>query len=141
MNVSLAIYCADIGSIRKDNFGWAVVDGDGQRGGTVIGELVDAVVGSLAAGVKVALGFECPLWVPVPDDASGLTAGRTVDGNRPWSAGAGASALAAGLTRPLGSCARSVWACETGVRRCRARIWTGGNSQGPLRACSFGKRS
>ena len=96
--VGLAIYCADIGSIRNDNFGWAVVDGDGQRDGTVIGGLVDEVVGSLAAGVKVALGFECPLWVPVPDEPSGLTAGRAVDGNRAWSAGAGASALAAGLT-------------------------------------------
>lgn len=52
----------------------------------------------MGAGVKVARGFECPLWVPVPDDPSGLTAGRAADGNRAWSAGAGASALAAGLT-------------------------------------------
>lgn len=99
MNVELlAIYCADIGSIKNDNFGWAVVDGDRQRGGTAIRELVDEVVRSLAAGVKVALGFECPLWVPVPNDPMGLTAGRAVDGNKAWSAGAGASALAAGLT-------------------------------------------
>ena len=94
----LAICCADIGSIKKGNFGWAVVHGDRQRGGKEIGGLVDDIVGSLAAGIKVALGFECPLWVPVPDEPSGLTAGRAVDGNKPWSAGAGASALAAGLT-------------------------------------------
>ena len=94
----LAIYCADIGSIKNGNFGWAVVHGDRQRGGKEIGGLADDLVGSLAADNKVALGFECPLWVPVPDDPSGLTAGRAVDGNKPWSAGAGASALAAGLT-------------------------------------------
>ena len=95
----LAIYCADIGSIKRGNFGWAVVHGGEQRGGKKIGELVEDVVGSLAAGIKVALGFECPLWVPVPDEPRGLTAGRAVDGNRAWSAGAGASALATGLTR------------------------------------------
>ena len=113
----LAIYCADIGSIKRDNFGWAVVHGDRQRGGKEIGELVDDVVGSLAAGIKVALGFECPLWVPVPGDPSGLTAGRVVDGNKPWSAGAGASALATGLT-------------ETGwiLRDIRRRLRDGGVS-------------
>ncbi|MCY3597620.1 MAG: hypothetical protein OXG71_09345 [Rhodospirillales bacterium] len=94
----LAIYCADIGAIKHGNFGWAVVRGDSERSGKAIGGLVDDVVGSLAAGVKVALGFECPLWVPVPDDPDGLTAGRAVDGNRAWSAGPGASALATGLT-------------------------------------------
>ena len=94
----VAICCADIGSIKNDNFGWAVVHGDRHGGGKAIGGLVEEVVGSLAAGVKVALGFECPLWVPVTDDPSGLTAGRAVDGNRAWSAGPGPSVLATGLT-------------------------------------------
>ncbi len=94
----LAVACADIGSILNRNFGWGFVCGGQQRSGEKIDELVDEVVTSLASGVKVALGFECPLWVPVPDDPFKLTAGRVVDGNKPWSAGAGASALAAGLT-------------------------------------------
>lgn len=94
----LAIYCADVGSIKNGNFGWAVVHGGQQRGGKKIGELADDVVGSLGAGIKVALGFECPLWVPVPDEPSGLTAGRAVDGNKTWCAGAGVGALATGLT-------------------------------------------
>ena len=85
----LAVYCADIGSVKNGNFGWAVVRGDRQRGGKSIGGLVEDVVASLAAGIKVALGFECPLWVPVPDDPAGLTAARVVDGNRSWSAFAG----------------------------------------------------
>ena len=93
-----AIFCADIGSIKRGNFGWAVVDADQQRHGTVIGGLVDDVVDVLCTGRKVALGFECPLWVPMATDPRDLTAGRAVDGNKPWSAGAGASALAAGLT-------------------------------------------
>ena len=85
----LAIYCADIGSIKNDNFGWAVVHGDRQRGGKEIGELVDDVVVSLAAGIKVALEFGFPLWVPVPDDPSGLTDARVVDGNESWPARSG----------------------------------------------------
>ena len=94
----LAIYCADIGSIRRGNFGWAVLDGDHQHHGEAIGGLVDDVVANLAAGTKVALGFECPLWVPVSGEPSDLAAGRAVDGNRSWSAAAGTCALAAGLT-------------------------------------------
>ena len=60
----LAIYCADIGSVKRGNFGWAVVHGDRRRGGNDIAELVDDVVDSLAAGIKVALGFECPYGFP-----------------------------------------------------------------------------
>ncbi len=111
----LAIYCADIGFIKNDHFGWAVVAGDQHRGGKEIGGLVDDAVGSLAAEIKVALGFECPLWVPVSDDPSGMTAGRVVDGNKPWSAGAGASALAAGLTE-------SAWILREIRRRLRGRV-------------------
>ena len=94
----LAIYCADIGCIKNDNFGRAVVHGEEERGGKEIGELVADVVVSLSAGSREALGFECSPWVPVPEDPLGLPAGRAVVGNKPWSAGAGASEMAAGLT-------------------------------------------
>jgi len=50
------------------------------------------------AGGKVALGFECPLWLPVADDPRELTAAREGEHNRPWSAGAGTGSLATGLT-------------------------------------------
>lgn len=46
----------------------------------------------------MALGFECPLFVPVPRDPQKLTSARAGEGNRPWSAGAGAAVLATGLT-------------------------------------------
>jgi len=46
--------------------------------------LADAVTDDLDAGLPVALGFECPLFVPVPDEAELLGSAREGDGNRPW---------------------------------------------------------
>ena len=45
------------------------------------------------------LGFECPVFVPVPDLHSALGAARNGEGNRAWSAGAGAGALATGVVQ------------------------------------------
>jgi hypothetical protein len=45
----------------------------------------------------VALGFECPLFVPVPEESLRLGMARQGDGNRAWSAGAGSGALATGI--------------------------------------------
>lgn len=100
----VAIYCADIGSVPNRRFGWARGEADEQaidrhRGGTEIAELVDAVTEDLSAGRPVALGFECPLYVPVPGEPLKLGAARVGEGNRSWSAGAGAGALATGLVQ------------------------------------------
>lgn len=100
----LAVYCADVGSIRQGNFGWAREEVparkiERQRGGTEIRELIDAVAKDLAAGIPVALGFECPLFVPVPEDPFRLGAARPGEGTRPWSAGAGTGALTTGLVQ------------------------------------------
>ena len=100
----LAIYCADVGSIKQGNFGWAreeVPAGDIERhrGGTEIAELVGVLFEDLSAGVPVALGFECPLFVPVPEDPFRLGAARPGEGSRPWSAGAGTGALTTGLVQ------------------------------------------
>ena len=98
------IYCVDIGSIKSGNFGWAGVSID-SSGNQIscdesedIWKLVDETAERLNNGAKVALGFECPLWVPVRDDPKELTSARAGDGNRPWSAQAGPMSLAAGLT-------------------------------------------
>src|SRR4051794_11293405 len=94
----LAVYCADVGSIKQGNFG-SVREGvpageiERHRGGTEIVELVDALAQDLDAGVPVALGFECPLFVPVSEDPFRLGAARAGEGTRPWSAGAGTGAL------------------------------------------------
>lgn len=100
----LAVYCADVGSIKQGNFGWAREDvGAGKlerhRGGREIVDLVDALAEDLAAGVPVALGFECPLFVPVPEDPFRLGVARPGEGARPWSAGAGTGALTTGLVQ------------------------------------------
>ena len=102
---AIAIYCADIGSVAKNRFGWArglsTDSGLDLTSGPDIMDLVGAVAEDLKAGIPVALGFECPLFVPIRDDPVRLTAGRTGDGSRPWSAGAGAAVLATGLTETV----------------------------------------
>lgn len=57
------------------------------------------VASELNTGVKVALGFECPLFVPLVSDENQLTRGRPGEGSRAWSAGAGCGALATGLVQ------------------------------------------
>ena len=98
----LVVYCADIGSVAKRRFGWARQRTDGAqpaiRRGTDISKLVQAVAADLNGGRSVALGFECPLFVPIRDNPEELTSAREGEGNRPWSAGAGAAVLATALT-------------------------------------------
>ena len=98
---SLVVYCADIGSVTGGNFAWASAStGPNSRlsTDTNIRRLVTHVAHDLKCEKKVALGFECPLWVPVACDPRELTSARCGEGNHPWSAGAGATSLAAGLT-------------------------------------------
>ena len=96
----LAVYCADVGSIKKGSFGWAMSTyPDFQKcKGKDIRVLAGQVAGALRAGAKVALGFECPLWVPIDPDPEKLTSGRIGEGNRPFSAAAGTTSLVTGLT-------------------------------------------
>jgi alkylated DNA nucleotide flippase Atl1 len=100
------IYAADIGSIASGNFGWARLDpGQGtaqveRNDGTEIAELVDAVAHDLDVEERgVALGFECPLFVPVPEDPFLLGTARFGEGNRPFSGGPGTGALVTGLVQ------------------------------------------
>jgi hypothetical protein len=65
--------------------------------GNSIEDLVSGVAEKITSGAKVALGFECPLYVPLRDEPMLLTKARTGEGNRSWSAGAGCGALATGL--------------------------------------------
>jgi hypothetical protein len=100
----LVVYCADVGSIPKARFGWAraeVPDPEVEResgGLTEIVELVHALVEDLAAGTPVALGFECPLFVPVRDDPQMLGSARPGEGSA-FSAQAGATSLTTGLVQ------------------------------------------
>lgn len=95
----LLVYCVDIGSVKSDRFGWARLDPSTHelRKGGDIAELASKVADDLKADHPVALGFECPLFVPVPQEAQELGSARPGEGNRAWSAGAGAGSLAIGL--------------------------------------------
>ncbi len=90
------VVCADVGSVAKGNFGWWASTGDsGDRPST----LSRFIANSLSKGEAVAVGFECPLFVPLHDDETRLTSARPGEGSRAWSAGAGCGALATGLVQ------------------------------------------
>ncbi len=97
----LVVYCADVGSIPRANFGWARVEAGSETcsGGAEITELAAAVADDLTRKRPVALGFECPLFIPVPDDPMALGRGREGEGSRPWSAQAGAGSMGVGLAQ------------------------------------------
>ena len=112
----LVIHCADIGSVKKGNFGWARLAIDEPDStcttGREIHHFVDGLAADITAGFHVALGFECPLFLPLSVDPMALTSARPGEGDRAWSAGAGASSLATGLTE-------TVWIFEQVRQRIR----------------------
>jgi len=95
----LRVFCADIGSVTTGKFGWAAVDATGRdrESGSEIVELAQRIATHLGSGAPAAVGFECPLFVPLREDPMRLTLARRGDGSRAWSAGAGTGALATGL--------------------------------------------
>lgn len=97
----LAVYCADIGSIAKGNFGWARLepDVDSMECDQRIDEMVERLAMDLHATRPVALGFECPLWIPVPEASSELGMGRPNEGSPSWSSQTGGCVLATGLAQ------------------------------------------
>ena len=101
---SLAIYCADIGSVAKGNFGWARLN-CAETPTCIVGQdirdFADNIADDLNSSRPVALGFECPLFIPIPDDPEYLTSAREGEGNRAWSAGAGAGSLVTGLSETV----------------------------------------
>lgn len=99
---NLSVFCADVGSIKAKKFGWAARLSDGR---SLLGQDIEEFAGSIADEIKrarkVALGFECPLFVPMRDDPVLVNGARKGEGNRSWSAGAGTGALATGLVEIL----------------------------------------
>lgn len=92
----LTVVCADIGSVAKGNFGWwSSAGANGQQPSS----LASHVAALLKQPSPVALGFECPLFVPLVEDEACLTNARPGEGSRAWSAGAGSGALATGLVQ------------------------------------------
>ena len=96
VDVNRIVVCVDVGSVRRKRFAWASdtdLEGAGPDG-------LEAQLRSWqAAGAQVALGFECPGWVPVPMASIDLGSRRSGEGRYPWSAGAGSGALATGIAQ------------------------------------------
>ncbi len=101
--LNLVVFCADVGSVTAGNFGWARTETESsavtERDTSRPADLACAVAEELLAANPVALGFECPLFVPVPAADKALGAARAGEGNRAWSAGAGSGVLATGLVQ------------------------------------------
>lgn len=78
-HMRLSVFCVDIGSIPKGNFGWYGVTPEPRSGQDPEG-LVREISSELSLGHHVSLGFECPLFVPLPQDPIGLTSKRKGEG-------------------------------------------------------------
>lgn len=98
---SHAAFCADVGSIPANKFGWASSIYGKLKTGTDIEIFAQEITKAINAGCKVSIGFECPLFVPVREAPKMVAAARSGEGNRSWSAAAGTGALATGLVESL----------------------------------------
>jgi len=91
-------WVADVGSVRGGRFGWCRSTGpEDHKTGSDIEAFAAGIAEDVRSGMKVALGFECPLFVPVTVEADNLTSARKGEHNRSWSAGPGCAVLATGL--------------------------------------------
>jgi hypothetical protein len=136
------IYCADIGSVLRGAIRLGADRPRRRRSRdtswwhTEIIELVQSVADDLDAGRSLALGFECPLFVPVPEEALRLGMARAGETNRSWSARAGRA------------CSRPEWSRSPGCSpsclvngRKRASISTGGEFEQTEGGVFLGKPS
>jgi hypothetical protein len=118
------VYAADIRSTRCKasgipNFGWVKVDPADPatlRGSSDIGKLAEQIIADLQGGRNVALGFEAPLFIPVPAPSSALCYGRENDGNRSCMAPAGLTVTALGLHKSAWILARIGECCGSSIQ-------------------------
>lgn len=91
----IAILVADVGG--SGNFGWAGKWSDSTQHGTSIEELGTTLVDLVRDGWRTCLGFECPVFIPCPNDARALSKQRDGERGKPWCAGAGANSCIIGV--------------------------------------------
>ncbi len=102
------IYNIDIGKINEKevNFAWARGKVDNYElialhSSSNIKDLVDCIKNDLNDNIHTAIGFECPLFIPLRDDPLRLNEQREGEKGRPWSAGAGSQVLVIGISEIL----------------------------------------
>jgi hypothetical protein len=93
----MIVYACDVGSIARKRFGWTSST-RGAKGSRDIEELVDEVVKDVKAGNRIAIGFECPLFIPVTVSSKDVGKARVGDGDKAYTAAPGACAAMTGLS-------------------------------------------
>lgn len=91
--LDIVLACVDVGKQP----GWCIRRRRGGRVGSSLGVLVRMLARDLRAGRPVALGFECPMYVPRRVNPDAALKARVGERSRPWCIHAGAGALVAGL--------------------------------------------
>lgn len=101
---TLQVFCADVGSIARNSFAWARRIPDSGHEELHRPESIKSLAASVAHvlrnGEPVALGFEAPLFIPVPENPERLGKARPCDAPSPsWSSSVGASVLATAMVQ------------------------------------------
>lgn len=101
------IYTCDVGSTRQQEgnkgpaFAWARLllneGGKSIQGSSDIQQLVKRLELDIMQGYSVALGFEAPLFIPIPEDSKDLSRGRRGEGNRSFASPVGLAVCALGV--------------------------------------------
>lgn len=115
-----SIYAIDVGSTRdrkgrRPAFTWACVRPDQTEICHCchdIDHLTRSVETDLQSGRSVAIGFEAPLFIPVPESSKSLSSGRPGEGNRSWAAPVGLAVTTLGLHQ-------AAWILQRMVSTCR----------------------
>jgi hypothetical protein len=92
----LTVACLDVGSVKRKSVGWAVL-GSTRSHGSDLKVFVDTIVSEARLLRPIALGFECPLYVPRRSEPIQLTGKRLGEIGVNWCGGPGAAVLATGL--------------------------------------------
>lgn len=105
--IKRVIYTCDIGSTlyqkkkRGPAFAWARLNpNEGTKsiqGSSDIQQLVERLQLDIEEGYSVSLGFESPLFIPIPDNSRDLSKGREGDGRRSFASQIGLSVTALGI--------------------------------------------
>lgn len=101
---AIPVFCADIGSIRQDNFGWfGLLPSLGRNPMEISGSDIRDFAATIASAIKehgkASIGFECPLFIPLPEKPENLTSARPGEGTKPWSVMSGPVVLSMGLNQ------------------------------------------
>ena len=98
MVIDVSIFCADVGSVERGNFGWyGLVSGERECSGKDLQSFRECILSITGRSRKIAIGFEFPTFVYITKQQNILLKERPEDIGKPWSAGAGPFALAAGI--------------------------------------------